>query len=236
MAKPYPIACIFASVLTIIAGIILLITASIYTNSVGPIRDGFTQLFALSIFSIIIGCFALLIPIGLIYVVHRQFPALTLSFSVLVVGVAIMAAVCGIILITGRVNFRVNTYDKLVILFGRYNNTDPALNTQNFVSAIQQGYQCCGYDMATDWTDVFANGTSTPDSCCTQEFVGCGKGALIKQNLIYLNGCTGPVSTSLRKKYTVLIGMNFAVVGIAIITAILGFIYERVIREQYEIM
>lgn len=236
MAKPYPIACIFASVLTIIAGIILLITASIYTKNLGPIRDGWTQLFALSILSIIIGCFALLIPMGLIYVVHRQFPALTLSFTVLVVGVAVMAGVCGIILCTGRVDFRVNTYNKLAILFGRYNNTDPGINTYNFVAATQQGFQCCGYEMATDWANIYANGTSTPDSCCITVFTGCGKGALIKQNLIYLKGCAGPVTVVLGKIYDTLIGMNFAVVGIAIITAILGFIYERVIREQYEAM
>jgi hypothetical protein len=235
MPSRHPFACLLASVLTVIAGIILLIVASIATSDVGPVRGGWPLLFGLSVYSIVIGSLAIVIPIGLIYVAYRQFPALTLLFSVLVMTVALLALICGIILITGRANFESKTYASMERLFRNYSDSDAVLSSKSSVAQIQQRFECCGYDQATDWK-VILDGASTPDSCCINIYDQCGKNALIRLDIIYLRGCAVPSTIHYKLRYNALIGTNFTVFALALISAIFGFLYERIIRKQYELM
>jgi len=235
MLNRQPLACIVASILTVIFGITLLILASIYTHEVGYVRDGWPQLFGLSVYSIVIGALAIMLPIGLLYVVQRQFPALTLLFSVLVIIVAVMAGICGIVLITGRVDFAERAERRIAVIFRNYSSSDAVLSSKEFVTQLQQRYECCGYDMATDWKNIL-DGTDTPDSCCVKVYEGCGKKALIRQDLIFLRGCGEPIGIMFQRKYTILIAINFVVAGLALISGVFGFIYERIIRKNYELM
>jgi len=112
MDRARSVACIIACALTIIAGVVLVIGASIFIRDTTRLHELWTQIYGLSIFSAVIGAFAIILSIGLVYVVNRQFPALTTLFSGFVVLVAFLAAICAVILITGR-----NDFEKKILLY-----------------------------------------------------------------------------------------------------------------------
>jgi len=234
MAKAHPLGCIVASALTIIAGIILLVNSSIYINKITYLHHLWTQIYSLSIFSLVISIFAIIFGSGLIYVVYRQFPALTTLFSGLLILVAFLAVICAIILITGRNTIEENSYKNTVQLFGNYSDSSLIESSKTTVARVQQSYKCCGVERATYWTNQFSDKTSTPDSCCKKVVPNCGEGSLVTQNNIYLRGCAEPIYVHLHETYSVLIGMNFVVLVLSIVSALFGVIFERYIREQYQ--
>jgi hypothetical protein len=237
MTKARPLACIIASAFTIVAGIILVIGASIFIKDTNYIHNLWTQIYTFSIISVVIGALAIVFGIGLAYVVNRQFPALTTLLSGLLVFVAFFATICAVILITGRMDFEEKSFNHTKQLFLNYSDSDSVISSKLIVEQVQQSFECCGVDQATYWKDRYTDQISTPDSCCKKMVTNCGKHALDKDTkTIYLRGCAEPLYIHLRKEYTVLIGMNFAVTVLALISAILGVIYERHIREQYQSM
>ena len=232
-----PLACIILSVLTVIAGIILLVTSSVFVNRLTSLRHFWELLFALSIVSIVIASLAIIFGIGLLYVVKRRFPALTTLFSGLLIAVAVLAAICVIILIVDRFRLRPRAVGNTRHLLATYYNSSDSARSQRVFDEIQRKYQCCGVDDAVDWKNRFhPNGTSTPDSCCMQQTTGCGINSLILQDKIFLRGCAEPMYAETRKRYTTLIGMNFNLLILALITAVLGMVFERSIRDQYQAM
>jgi len=234
MSKVRAFACFIAGGLTIIAGIILIISASVFIKETNYLHDLWTQIYGLSIFSVIIGALAIIFGIGLVYVVNREFPALTTLFSGFFIVVVFLSAICVVILITGRNNFERNSYDNIEQLFHNYSDSDSVKSSKTTLSQIQQSFECCGVKEATDWKNQYPDKRSTPDSCCKKMVAGCGNGSLITFDKIYSRGCAEPVYFSLRKKYPVLIGMNFVVMILALISAILGFVFERYIRQKYQ--
>jgi len=236
MPKSRSLGCIVASALTILAGIILLVTASIYINQIYYLHSLWRQIYSLSIFSLIIGIFAIIFGSGLIYVVYRQFPALTTLFSGSLILVASLAVICDVILLTGRDDIEANSYKNTVQLFGNYSDSNLIESSKSTVARVQQSYKCCGVERATYWESQFADKTSTPDSCCKKIVPHCGQGSLLTQDKIYLRGCAEPIYVHLRTKYGVLISMNFVILVLTLASATLGVIFERYIREQYQSM
>jgi hypothetical protein len=236
MAKVRSVACVILSILTFIAAIILLVTASVFVHRISYLRQFWTLIFALSITSIIIASLAIIFAIGFLYVVRRQFPALTTLFSSLLVIIVFLSAVCAIILLVDRSNIRSRSFDNTRRLIVNYASVNYSRNLQSIMDRIQQDYSCCGVDKATDWIYPTFNPASTPDSCCIKVTPNCGNNSLIKQDTIYLRGCAEPVYANYRERYTSLIGMNFNLMVLSLITAILGFAFERTIRDQYQAM
>ena len=236
MAQTSPVGCIVASALTILISIVLLIGALTIANHSYYLRDYWTQIYGLSIFSIVIGVLAILAAIGLIYVVNRQFPALTTLFSGLLIFIAFLAVICIVILTTGRHDLERKTYYNTEKLFRNYSDSNLIKSSKLTFGYIQQSFQCCGVERATDWKNRSADPASTPDSCCKVITVGCGKGSLIKQDKIYSRGCAQLLYGDFRKKYSILISINITLIVFALLSAVLGIVYERYIRERYQAM
>jgi len=230
MSKTKSLGCIIASVLTIITSLVLLITTSIYINQTYYLRDLWAHIYSLSIFSLIISVFSILFACGFLYVVVRQFPALTTLFSGSLILIAFLTVICGILLVIGRHNVVENTYKDSIVYF--FNDT----YTKTTVGEIQQGFKCCGVDKATDWKYYYPNNSSTPDSCCTIVIPNCGQGALLRQDKIYLRGCAEPLTFYLRAKYDALISLSFILLVTSLSSATLGLMFERYIRQQYQMM
>jgi len=236
MGKVRSVACVVLGILTFIAGIILLVTSSVIVHRITYIRPFWTLIFALSITSIINASLAIVFAIGFLYVVRRQFPALTTLFSSLLLFIVVLSAVCAIILLVDRKYIRTRSFDNTRSLVANYAKANYSRKLISIMDRIQQDFSCCGVEMATDWVDPPVNPASTPDSCCIKVTPNCGNNSLIKQDTIYLRGCGEPVSALYRNRYTSLIGMNFNLLVLSLITAILGFAFERTIRDQYQAM
>jgi hypothetical protein len=236
MPKIRSLGCIAATALTILAAIALLVVSSVYVHQTTYLSDLWTQVYALSIYSLVISILAILFGFALIYVVNRQFPALTTLFSGSLILIAFLSVICAIILITGRNDLQTNSYKNTVQLFSNYSDSDLISNSDSNVNRIQQTFKCCGVEKATYWEDFYSDKTSTPDSCCKKIIPDCGNGSLVNQDNIYLRGCAEPIYNELRYRYDVLTGLNFTLMALSIISAILGVIFERHIREQYQIM
>ena len=236
MAQARPLGCIIASSLTIVAGVVLLIGSVVYATHLYYLRHYWQQIYGLSAYAAVIATLAIIIPIGLIYVVTRQFPALTTLFSGVLIFIAFLSIICVTVLATGRGDLERESYDSTIEIFQNYSDSGKVLSTKPIFERIQQSYECCGVEKASDWKNLTADGTSTPDSCCKEMVAGCGTGSLVKQDKIYLRGCAEPIYNDIRKKYSTLIGMNVVVIIFSIITAVLGIIYERFLRQQYQSM
>lgn len=174
MAVGRPLGCIVAGVLTIVAGIILIIGAIIMAKETNYLRAHWTQIYGLAIFSAVISVLAIIGAVSLLYVVSRQFPALTTLFSGFLIFVAFLAVICLTILLTARSDLQRKTYEKTQKLFGNYSNVNATKDVKPIVDYIQQSYECCGVNQAADWEDKFPVPNSTPDSCCRRVIVGCG--------------------------------------------------------------
>jgi len=236
MAKVNAAPPIVLSLLTAITGIILIVIGSIVVNRVYFLHDVWTQIYVISILSIGLGIFTLIIAVGLIYVLIRQLPALTLLFSSLIILCAIFGLVLAVILLVGRSNLRRKAYDDVDTLISQYSLKYHEPRSNAFLALIHQTFECCGVEEVTDWKNSTLGGSSTPDSCCRDVKPGCGQGTLRVESNIYLRGCAEPIFTFLQSKYKMLVGINFAVMALAFLTAVAGFLFERHIRQQYQLM
>jgi hypothetical protein len=236
MAQVRPLGCIIASALTIVAGIVLLIGSIFYATHIYYLRYYWLQIYALSVYASIIAVLTIITAIGLMYVVNREFPALTTLFSGILVFIAFLSIICVTILATGRNDLERQSYDNTLKLFLNYSDSSEIKSSKPIFERIQQSYECCGIEKATDWKNLTTDGTSTPDSCCKEMTIGCGNGSLIKQDNIYLRGCAEPLYYDFRKVYSTLIGMNVVLIIFTLISAALGIVYERYIRQQYQSM
>jgi len=236
MGKVRSVACVVLGILTFIAGIILLVTASVFVHRINYLRQFWTLIFALSITSIINASLAIIFAIGFLYVVRRQFPALTTLFSSLLIIIVVLSAISAIILLVDRYYIRSRSFDISRSLIFNYAKANYSLDLISDIDRIQQEYSCCGVDMATDWVYPTVNAASTPDSCCNKAAPNCGYNTSIKQDTIDLRGCAEPLYAHYRERYTSLIGMNFNLMILSLITALFGFAFERTIRDQYQAM
>jgi len=233
--KPLSIGAKASTLLSFIAGVILTITASVYTAQSEYLKNIWTQTYSLSIYSIVIGSLAVIFSVGLLLAVIRSFTAWTILFSFLLITVAILAAVCSTILVVGRTEIREASFNHTQQLFNNYSNSDQIVSSKKKLSDLQQYFKCCGVVEATDWKTKLGE-NSVVDSCCRKVEIGCGKNAFVDQSKIYLRGCAEPIYSLIRTKYTVLMWMNFTVVIVALITAILGFMFERSVQQGYQSM
>ncbi|UJR30012.1 hypothetical protein I4U23_017557 [Adineta vaga] len=236
MSKGRPWACIITCILTVISAIIILIAASIYTNRSYYLRDYWGILFGFSICTIVVASMAIIVAIGLAYVAFRRFPALTTLFSGLLVLVALFSAICGVAFILSRSYLPSKSISETTRLVKYYRGSAQYSSTKSIIDRVQQTYECCGIDQALDWASTFPDGKSTPDSCCKIVTPGCGNGSLLSQTSIYIRGCVEPVESHYKQRYTILIGMHFNLILFAVVSATLGLIYERYIRDQYQLM
>jgi hypothetical protein len=62
-----------------------------------------------------------------------------------------------------------------------------------WLDELQKDFQCCGFDGVGDWKKLWEK-PDVPDSCCVQEFTGCGKNVLAQQinssTNVHLMGCS----------------------------------------------
>jgi len=236
MSKPLPLGCLVACGLTIVIGLATLTIASIYTNETTAVRDIWIEIYSLSVYSIIVSVLAILFAAALIYVVIQQYPVLTAICSGLLLFVSFLAVICGVVIATTRASLGDTTFNKTEILFQNSTNSDQVFGSKETFMKIQQNFECCGVKRAEDWRSQYPDRRSVPDSCCIHMFIGCGQGSLYDKDKIYHQGCVGPIRDNLDHKYAVLTAMNFTIMGLAIVSATFGIIYERYIREQYEAM
>ncbi|CAF0763981.1 unnamed protein product [Adineta steineri] len=235
-AKGLPWACIGVSFLTLVMSIILLVTASVFTNHSSYLQHYFGICFSMSIFTLVITSLGIIFACGLMYVAFRRFPALTTLFSGLLCFVALLSLIVCIFLLIARPHLRDRSMKNTKSMMSDYNDSDFLRSSKQIMGRVQQRYQCCGADRALDWQVRFPDNSSTPDSCCFTETTGCGKDALIGQNKIYLRGCAEPLAAHYRTRYSTLVGMHFTLIGLCLASAALGLAWERHIRQEYQLM
>ncbi|CAG7687322.1 unnamed protein product [Allacma fusca] len=49
-----------------------------------------------------------------------------------------------------------------------------------WLNELQQNFQCCGFDGVNDWKIIWEK-PDVPDSCCVEQFIGCGKNVFAQQ-------------------------------------------------------
>ena len=230
------LACVIADVLLILVGIILLSTGLICTNQISYLRDYWQEIFAVSIYSVVIGVLAVLIAVALLYAVARRFEALTTLMSSGLMVIAVLAAVGTLILLVGQTNLRQASFNHTSALFNNYSNSDSIVSSKLTFARLQQDFQCCGVMQATDWQQKIAGNLSVPDSCCREVAVSCGRDALLDLARIYRRGCAEPIFAQMNQSYRILIGMLITVVVLAAVGAVTGVIFQRSVHESYQAM
>ncbi|CAG7687321.1 unnamed protein product [Allacma fusca] len=76
-----------------------------------------------------------------------------------------------------------------------------------WLNELQQNFQCCGFDGVNDWKIIWEK-PDVPDSCCVEQFIGCGKNVFAQQinssTNVHLMGCSHN-QTSFSSKYLLLL-------------------------------
>ena len=235
MIKTVVISCIIVSCLTILLGLTLIITGSICAADSDLLQQSWPELYILSILSIIVGILAIFFAGSLIYCIMNQTATGARYFSYLLILIIISATTCAIILLVGRSGLQLTVLDKTLTIFDNYSDVNKQ-NTNKIVDRVQQKLKCCGIRKSADWENLLSNKKSTPDSCCYFMIRDCGKDALNTSDVIYPNGCVQPIFRYLRKRYTMLIGMNFTLAIIAFIGCGMGLYLQSNLRNRYDVM
>ncbi len=236
MGSSRPWGCLISCFITVLISVAMLIFSSVSINKTYYLRALWSQIYSLSIFTLCISIFTIIFACGLFYVALRQYPSALTIFSGLLIFMAFLCITCSILLIIGLHNVVENTYTDTTRVFANYSESKYGSNSQEVVARVQQEYKCCGVGRATDWKYEYPNNSSTPDSCCVKVVKGCGQGALLTQNNIYLRGCAEPILVTLQEKYTGLITLVFFLMAFSIISAIFGVMYDNSLEQQYQMM
>jgi hypothetical protein len=235
MIKIVVVLCVIVSCLTVLLGLTLLITGSICAANIDHLQQLWPELYVLSILSIIVGILAIFFASSLIYCIMNQTATGSRYFSYLLIAVIIFATICAIILLVGRSGLQSTVLDKTLTIFNNYSDVNKQ-NSNTVVDRIQQTLKCCGIRRAADWENLLSNKKSTPDSCCYFMIRDCGKDALNTLGDVYPNGCVQPIFQYLRKRYTMLIGMNFTLAIFAFISCGMGLYLQSNLRNRYDVM
>ncbi|CAF1267097.1 unnamed protein product [Rotaria magnacalcarata] len=236
MIKPHSIGTAISGTLTILTGITLLITASVCTSDIHFIRDGWNEIYSLSIYSIIIGGLTVILTIGFLYVTTRNFPALTILFSILILLVFILTIVCIVMFAVALNDLKDDSFTYTDNLMRNYSNSNTAISSKNLLGTIQKSLRCCGTVEAADWVVKYPDGKSTPDTCCHVMVPGCGNYSLNLKDTIFLRGCANSLYSYIREDVIAILVFNTILAILIAISAIFGFITEGYIRQQYELM
>ena len=86
----------------------------------------------------------------LIILVVRQYHMFSTVFVGLLIFIIFLATNCVMILLTTRLNLQATTFNKIKIIFNDYSNSNSTLHSQDIVRRIQQSFECCGIQAATD--------------------------------------------------------------------------------------
>ncbi|CAF2526638.1 unnamed protein product [Rotaria sp. Silwood2] len=251
MAKKYSTTCAIASTLTIIVGIALLITGSVFVHDTSALRTSWKEIYSLSIYSVLIGILTIIFTTGLLYVVNRKFPALTIVFSILMLVVAIFTIVCLVVLVISLGGLRHHTYTTTEYLLRNYSASDTVIRSQHIVTYIQLSFECCDINQAAYEKTKLFYGPSAFDSCCliiVSDFIqdtiittnnlppDFTKSTPVRKDTINVRGFAEPIYSYLHKRYVALIVIDAFLIILLLISAILGLISEYNARAQYELM
>ncbi|XP_069760604.1 uncharacterized protein [Narcine bancroftii] len=94
----------------------------------------------------------------------------------------------------------------------------------NAWNIIQNEYECCGVDNATDW-DSLMGGNFVPDSCCQEYSQKCG---LHDPSKWFANGCYDKIAAFIEQRSVVLGSVAMSVVVIQI----LGMVFSMILFHQ----
>ncbi|CAF1355209.1 unnamed protein product [Rotaria sordida] len=250
MAKRYSTTCAVASTLSIITGIALLITGSVFVHDMSFLRNSWREIYAISIYSILIGILTIIFSIGLLYVVNRKFPALTIVFSILMLVVVVLTIICLAVLRVGLDNLRRDSYTNTEYLLRNHSTSNTIVDSHSIIGHIQATFGCCDVKQVPDEKNqlLYENPFS---SCCViivtdfyvnsvvaahTHTVGFTKDGQVKQDTINVRGFAEPVYYYLRKRYITLMVLDSILIVSLLISAILGLASEYYARQQYEPM
>lgn len=114
----------------------------------------------------------------------------------------------------------------------KYNasHTEGVTKTWNI---IQHESKCCGVDGFKDWaTTDFSQGSNVPDSCCVQETVGCGVGAIANPDNIYQEGCFAKFESTILGNVAWAIGIGVGVAVLILIGICIACCQARNMKER----
>jgi len=98
---------------------------------------------------------------------------------------------------------------------------------------IQHESQCCGVDGFQDWANTtFGKSGNVPDSCCIQEQVGCGTGAIANPDKINQQGCFAKFEKTILGNVAWAIGIGVAVAVLILIGICIACCQARTMKER----
>lgn len=228
------VACFVFDSITGVLGFILLITASIYTSSLSYVKDIYPQWYLVAVLSVCVGVVTFVIAAGLIVWLIKQWPILTLIFTIILILNVIFVTTGCIVLLASHNHIRSEVASETKGIFENYKNSSGTGTAANNLARLQQSFQCCGYKSPADWENGTFTGKNIPDSCCVDMSVGCGEEASFTGTNIYVEGCADAIRQYLKPMYQAVLGMHLAVAIAAIGASIATLNIRRFMRQRYD--
>ncbi|CAF1665154.1 unnamed protein product [Rotaria magnacalcarata] len=233
MYRGYSLISTILSGITIIFGSALIVAGSICMSDTYFLRHGWQQIYALSICSVIVGVLTFVFAGGLLYVVSRKLPALTIVISISILVVSVFAVICLIILGVGIGDLKRHTYNETEGILNKYSTSGGVVGSQEIIGKIQESFGCCSVKQVKNRDIELSNTLITKDSCCFTLVSDFKKTSILTVEQIQFNGFSQLIFYYVRKRYLALITLNTIVTILLLATAIFGFIFEHDIRQQY---
>merc|ERR1711868_2743 len=229
----------FFNFIFFLAGLGLIILGALVKTELKPYFDFYAgSVTELAVLFIVLGCVIFIIGFCGCWGAFKENYCMLMTFTILLGLIFMCELACGIAayVLRNKVGYEIemkmlNTMDSYV----DYNN-----HTSQLWDMVQNKFACCGTDDYSDWerTGWFGSDNmgkwSLPDSCCKDEYVGCGE----SQALAMFNkeGCSGKIIQMVEDEIWIVGGVGLGLAAIQIFGILLSFCLARSIKKDYAVL
>jgi len=160
----------------------------------------------------------------------RESYCMICTFSIIIVILLVVELAGGIAGYILRDDIEDQIGKNMLKLMAEYNKTE---STTDLFDKVQQTFDCCGTDNATEWAK-YLGPDNVPDSCCKDESANCGR--QYSPGSIYTDSCKDALFDFLADNIVVIAAIAIAVALIQIFGVVCACCLIRSIKSEYEVV
>jgi len=213
------------------AGIGLIVTGAYVNIKLEDYYDFFgSEYFGPGILLIVVGVFIFLIAFFGCCGAYKENHCLTMTFAVCLSLIFILEIAGGIAGFVMRDQIEDEVKHVLEDAMKNYKQPGHDGVTSTW-DKLQEEFQCCGVNNASDWKDPKMGNTTIPPSCCKE--ASCDP---TKDDKIYIAGCADELESWLKSKIAIIGGVGIGLAFVQVVGIMFACCLARAIKKEYEVV
>lgn len=200
-------------------------------NKYNGVLDGsFT---AGAILLIVVGCIVTIIAFFGCCGAIKEHHCMIMTFAVLLGIIFVLELAAGITCYLYKDEINKMAEKQFMDMWMQYGTPQTPDITQA-IDTIQHDLHCCGWNDSSNWQTIpWGTQNGYPDSCCVNDFAGCGKQATPQ---LFQEGCYEQLKIRLEHDVVIVAGVGVGVAFIQLVGIVFACCLASAIRKNYEVV